>query len=353
MSTGSKAADREAGAGAGLTALAEARARLLARLVPVAPMSLPLAQVAGRVLAADVIAPADAPPGALALRAGLAVASLDTVGASPFSPAILPAAPVRVRSGEALPPGCDALLPEDAVALEGPFANRARRRRPRRGRAADRRGRPARRAARGGGYDALACRRRRPRGLRRRGGRRPRAPPAHRCGRPPASPAARLLADLTGAAGGEEAADSEFDLAALLGPVFPEDFEVSTGGLALRPGGEAMALGSIDGVPAVAMADRPEAALAAWLGLLAPALARLAGAPEGVRMIEVELSGKAASTPGFDDLVVLGEAHNGRCEVLAVGDVAWSVLVSAAAAALIAADSEGVPAGGRLAALPL
>ena len=92
-----------------LTALAEARERLLARLGPASIEEISLADALGRIAAADRRAARPVPEHDRALVAGWAVAAADTVGTSPYAPAFL-VAPRRVAAGDALLEGCDAVL---------------------------------------------------------------------------------------------------------------------------------------------------------------------------------------------------------------------------------------------------
>lgn len=92
--------------------LADAWAWLDARRSPAVPEAAPLAEAAGRVLAADLLHPADRPDRDIALSDGYAVAAEATVGAGPYSPLVLPARPCR--AGEALPDLADAVLGREA-----------------------------------------------------------------------------------------------------------------------------------------------------------------------------------------------------------------------------------------------
>ncbi|MBL8587203.1 MAG: hypothetical protein JNK46_01610, partial [Methylobacteriaceae bacterium] len=92
-----------------LTALDAALAALLDGLEPVAPEAATPAAAIGFALAAPLRAPGPVPARATALRAGLAVAAQDLVGAAPGAPALFAAPPARVAAGEALPEGCDAV----------------------------------------------------------------------------------------------------------------------------------------------------------------------------------------------------------------------------------------------------
>ena len=92
---------------------------ILQRLAPVAPRSVPIESARGSTLAKPVCAVAPVPLRAVALRSGLAVASLDLVGASAQSPVILTRAPPPVAAGDELPDCCDAVVDPAAVTETG------------------------------------------------------------------------------------------------------------------------------------------------------------------------------------------------------------------------------------------
>src|SRR3981081_3497917 len=73
------------------------------------------AKAGGLVLAEDVPAPGNLPPGALALERGYAIAARATVGASSYLPNLLSEMPPLLDPGDALPPGSDAILDIDDV----------------------------------------------------------------------------------------------------------------------------------------------------------------------------------------------------------------------------------------------
>jgi molybdopterin molybdotransferase len=75
---------------------------------------LPVAQALGFVLGETLVTPCAVPSGAIALRPGLAVRSLDTVGASAHSPVMLMSPPASVEAGDGLPPGCDAVIDRES-----------------------------------------------------------------------------------------------------------------------------------------------------------------------------------------------------------------------------------------------
>lgn len=101
-------------------ALGDVQRWIDARSAPPVPEPVPVAEAAGRVLAAAVAAPGDWPPADRAARDGVAVASTDTLGAGSYNPVPLLNA-VPVSAGEPLPPGADAVLPVEAVQTDAGF----------------------------------------------------------------------------------------------------------------------------------------------------------------------------------------------------------------------------------------
>ncbi len=110
----------------------EARARILAPLLPLAPEIVPLAEAWRRVLAADVVARLTQPPADVSAMDGYAVRAADAhagavlrvIGEAPaghpFAGAVGPGETVRLFTGSFMPAGADAvLLQEDAVADAG------------------------------------------------------------------------------------------------------------------------------------------------------------------------------------------------------------------------------------------
>jgi molybdopterin molybdotransferase len=75
-----------------------------------------LHQASGRVLGADVVAPAPIPPVDCAAIDGLAVHAADSLGAGAYNPLTLPA--TAVMAGEALPDAMDAVVPFDLADLD-------------------------------------------------------------------------------------------------------------------------------------------------------------------------------------------------------------------------------------------
>ncbi len=323
-----------------LVPLAAARARLLAGLSPVAPQRLPLHEALGFTLAEDVLAPADSPPAAVALRAGFAVRALETVGAGPYAPAPLLGEVRRLAAGDPLPAGCDALLPEDALDRDGPVPLALAAATPGdmiRRAGEDVRGR-ARLCAAGGRLTGAACAAMAAAGLAHCAVRVPRL----RIDGPDGA-AAFLLRHLA-CRSGVAVVLQDADIVALLASASGV-FEAVDNGLGLRPGGEDMAVGTHAGAPAVVLPNRPETALAAWFSLLLPGLEALSAASSAV--FPAILSNKVASTAGFADIVLLApdELDPARWQVLATGDLPWSKLAVATAVGLVPAESEGFPPG--------
>src|SRR5262245_37094007 len=79
-----------------LTPLAEGLAAIDALVHPVEPKEVDIGLAAGRILAADIKAPAKSPLVALALRDGWAVSSGETIDAGSYAPALLSTVPQRV-----------------------------------------------------------------------------------------------------------------------------------------------------------------------------------------------------------------------------------------------------------------
>ncbi|MCU0632734.1 MAG: molybdopterin biosynthesis protein [Methanolinea sp.] len=78
-------------------------------LIPLFPETIPLEESAGRITAQPVFATYSVPEVHLAAMDGIAVRSVDTVGASEQSPVTLPVA-IRVNTGNVVPPEYDAVI---------------------------------------------------------------------------------------------------------------------------------------------------------------------------------------------------------------------------------------------------
>jgi molybdopterin molybdotransferase len=105
--------------------LDEALAWIAAEVTPLPPETVPLSELCGRVLAADVVAPADEPLQTRAARDGLAVRADDLMGAAAYNPlsfrlstgaeALGAGEAAPVNAGDPVPRGSDAVVPFDYV----------------------------------------------------------------------------------------------------------------------------------------------------------------------------------------------------------------------------------------------
>lgn len=320
-----------------LTPLETCLSRALSGVAPVAAVACDPAAACGQVLAADLTLPHDLPRMAQALRAGLAVAALDLVGASAGAPVPL-GAPVAVGPGDPMPPGTDAVLPSDAI--DGPpgLPEAVRPVGP---------GEGVRRAGHDGrAGEAIAARgtRLRPRqalvaalaGIEAVAVRRPRVAVA--LADPAQAAFARAWAVGLGAAVAGDGADLTLRSATDHSPR-----------LALAPA-ETAWLERTAGALVLTLPARFDGMVAALLALGLPALAALSGVapcPE-VR----PLARKVASSVGMAELVLLARDGDGWLPQPA-GTLTLSRLAAAGAFAILLPDSEGLPAGAPLAALSI
>ena len=100
-----------------LTPLADVVAEIARSVPPVAQAGCAIGNALGRVLAQDVVAPAQSPARPLALRDGWAVRAEDTTDAGSYAPALLATLPTRMDAGDALPETADAVAPLDSIKL--------------------------------------------------------------------------------------------------------------------------------------------------------------------------------------------------------------------------------------------
>ena len=115
-----------------LLPVADARARIVASMMPTPPETVSLAQAGGRVLARDVIARVTQPPADVSAMDGYAVRAEDVahapavlrqVGAAPagsaFEGNVMPGEAVRIFTGGPLPQGSDAVVIQENVDANG------------------------------------------------------------------------------------------------------------------------------------------------------------------------------------------------------------------------------------------
>ncbi len=320
--------------------LAAVREMLLGRLSPAEPLSMALSGARGLVCAIDLVAPSDIPARPLALQAGWAVASSDTVGVSSYTPAVV--ATAWTEAGQFLPAPCDAVLPSDAVDDKGGVRTALVQVAPGEG-------------ARLAGQDVLAGQ------VLIRAGERitplkmavalasgvdrvfVRQPSVAVLGGGDNGPGpGRILLEALVQQDGTArlaAHRAEADLVIQIGDdAFPADPR-----MALVPA-ERGGVREDQGTLVVIAPERPEGALAIWIGLILPALAILSGA--GVAASQSgKLSGKLTSTVGLSELSVIAATLDAAgvplWRPLATGDIPWSALARATIALLTEPNSEG------------
>ena len=361
-------------------ALAEARGRLTAGVMPVAPISLGLGEAVGGTLAGDVVAMADLPARTLALRDGWAFAAEAVAGASPYAPILLASQPVWVEAGDDLPPGTDTVLGQEAIPdPEAP---------PGRIRVVEEA--PATEGTRGAGADlsrgqimAAAGTRLAPSrilGLAACGIARVdvRRPMVRLVATGPAGAAVcAALAAFIAADGGiavqtrqpgrhadavaEAILGSPADAVFVIGGTGFGRTDVSAAaltlagtvtahGVALRPG-ETAGFGTAGGRPVLLVPGRPDAALASYLTLGRPLLGALAGTRATDRRI-APLLRKIVSTLGMSELVFVQCRPEG-IEPLGSAEIPLHRLALADAAVLVPPEREGYVEGTSVEIIPL
>jgi len=361
-----------------LTPVATVLDRIAALVAPVAPRDIAITDAAGRVLAADVIAPRDLPPTAIALRDGYAVSSEVTADAGGYAPVLLAAAPL-VEVGEALPSGTDAVaLPDAVVARDGGHEIQAQ-------------------VAPGEGVlpphgDVSAGTVLLKAGARLRAvdiavlsaagiERVPLCTPRIHLVRTSATAdavldaASAMIARALAADGAEllHAADAASDDLAMAPGHADADAIVVIGGtgsgtndrsvhalaragrveahgIAIAPG-ETAAFGLVGSRPVLILPGRIDAALAVWLVLGRPILAKLAGSTAPESTVTARLTRKLASGLGLIEVVPVRLLANGA-EPIASGYLPLSSLAQTDGWVLIAADSEGYPPGAEVVIRP-
>jgi molybdopterin molybdotransferase len=370
-----------------LTAPQDALSALLDPLpAPVAPRRLPVEEAVGLALAEPLLAAVAVPDRPAAIHDGWAVAAADTLGAGPYSPAVLPGAPARVAPGDALPPGTDAVLPPFDLEADGPLPQALAPLAPGEGvrRMGEEIGAGTVLRAAGGRLAARDLPALAALGIAEVAVRVPRlawiaagpgiaADPARDTLRPLFAALAREAGatlhpappqppDPAAIAAALRAAAAGHDLLILAGGSGdgPEDrsAEGLSGagrllfhGLGARPGSSAGA-GLAEGRPVVLLPGRVEDALAAWLLLVRPLLEALSGAAPAPAL-RLRLTRKVASTVGLADLVPLRVDGGGGAEPLAVGSLPLAALSAAGAVLVVPPGSEGYEAGTEITALPL
>ncbi len=317
--------------------------RLMAGGDAVAPSLVPLAEAVGLVAAGTVRTGNPLPAKAQALRRGIAVASSEVIGASPYAPAPLAFEPVAVRAGDVLPPGCDAVLPADALQSTGPLHEIGQAAYP--GEDAVPAGgdlgsdaviiaagetvtREAVLALTLAGETAMSVRR----------------PAVAVDGLDPAIAglSAWLTSSLT-ACGCRITGSGPAALSIIIAR------DGGAGGLALNPGRDIRLDDGAHG-PVLVLPARFDSVVAGFYALVLPVVASLGG--RRLRRIARPLTRKLVSQVGVADIALLRNTEAGY-EPLSVGRITLSALLSADVVAIIDPYSEGAAAGDLLSAIPL
>jgi molybdopterin biosynthesis enzyme len=331
----------------------------------------------GLTLAADLMAKAAQPSAPVAIRDGWAVWSVNILDASPTAPVPLTQEPAWLETGDALPSGADAVLPVDAIAWQGGLAEAVAPVAPGEGVL------PA-----GGDAGAGAMLRSAGTRLRRSDiavlvaagiedvvARVPRVLLAGN-GTRIVDAAAQFIAGVVAADGcivkqhAETSAnqldrafhDEESDAVIVIGGTgtgrrdasvraLARSGRVVMHGIAISPG-ETAAFGEVDGRAVLLVPGRIDSAIAVWLLLGRPLLARLAGARDDEGGREYPLARKVASSLGLAEVVLVRRLSD-AVEPLASGYLSLTALANADGWILVPPDSEGWPAGTRVTVRPL
>jgi molybdopterin biosynthesis enzyme len=352
-----------------LAPLAELLARLDAVVAPVAARNVEIAAAVGATLAADVVAPADLPPAAAAIRDGWAVNSEHVLDAGSYAPVPLSPPPVWVETGGAMPEGTDAVLPVDAVAVTKAGAETLAAAAPGEGimsagsdaakgailRRAGERLRPSDAAVLGAAGIASVS---------------TRAPRVKIfCASVPTRSHADTISPIVARAVEAEGGIAQVAQAASLESALLDrgsdaiiaiggtgtgkrDASVKTlarigqveiHGFGISPG-ETAAFGVAKSHPVLLLPGRLDAALAVFLVAGRALLRRLAGRSDADPAIPVKLARKVASTVGLAEVVLVRLSENGA-EPLGTGVFSLHALARAEGWILISPESEGLAAG--------
>jgi molybdopterin molybdotransferase len=353
-----------------LTPLAEVLKRVAALAHPVAAREMETDQSAGRVLASDAAVDGPLPSRPTALRDGWAVRSELVSDAGAYAPTVLEPAPEFLEAGDAAAPGSDAVLPPDALVMRGAIAEAVAGVAPGEGMllagADAEEGTPLRRA--GLRLRPLDCSVLQSAGILRVWVREPRvlvscatitqdaadvvgplivrsidaAGGAARLVRAKRNMErfARMLEDrdadavVTVGGTGEGRRDASVRALARVG-------KIELHGMGIRPG-ETAALGVVGERPILMLPGRLDAALAVWLAVGRPLLARLTGLREVEGGRPATLVRKLTSTIGLAEVVPVA-ACEGGVEPLASGYFPLHALARAEGWIMVPPDSEGYP----------
>jgi molybdopterin biosynthesis enzyme len=359
-----------------LTPLADVLAAMSGSVATVAPRVVALSGALHRVLAEDAVARADQPAEPRALRDGYAVRAEDIADAGSYAAIPLAAAPMRVDVGDALPPNADTIVPLDAIRSQGGRFEAVASATIGDGvlpRGADLRAGDFIACAGWrlndfnlamlamAGHQQVPVREPRIRLVKARGatdavldaagGLLTRALDARGCAvRRSAGDLADALADTETdaviAVGGTGAGRSDASVHTLA-----KHGRVASHGIAISPG-ETAAFGTSGKRPVLLLPGRIDAAVAGWLTIGVPLVDRMSGSNDaGSPSTRAILSRKVASPIGLVEVVPV-RLVDGQAEPIA--SAYWSLAPLAATDGwiLVAANSEGLPAGSEVVIRP-
>jgi molybdopterin biosynthesis enzyme len=341
---------------------------------PVAPQLLAVATAVGGVLTVDAAIQYPVPATALALRDGWAVAAEETNDGSAYAPAPLPVA-LRVDAGAPMPNGTDAVAAIDAVTVRGGVMHALAPVAPgdgvlpvggdlAAGTTLLQRGQLLRHhhvaVLAAAGFEAVSIR----------------EPHIRIVGaRPETDTIVQFAANCIGGAVSREGgigttydlplahaiADEGADAVVIIGGTGSGENdttvrtlaafgEIKAHGIALCPG-ETTAFGVAGGRPVLALPGRLDAALAVWHLLGSRLMARLCDRDELLATRSARLTRKITSTVGLSELIPV-RCDGGSATPIASGYLPLSSLAQADGWVLVAANSEGFPAGSEVVVRP-
>jgi len=356
-----------------LTPLADVLA-LLDEIAPVTAQDIAITQALGRVLAADAVTKEAIPPVALAARDGWAVEADTTRDAGPYAPIMLQSPAQRIDAFAPMPPGTDAVAPVDAVTVIGGIMQIMAPVGPGEGM-----------LPQGGDAEAGAV-------LCKAGMLlrtidiaslaalgltqvRIRVPRIHlvlaRRDDAILQMVGHFLTSVATAAGANvtltgdlDAVLRDRDIHAVIGiggtgsgrnddavTTLSRAGTLTCHGIGLSPG-ETAAFGQVDSRPVLLIPGRLDAALACWLTLVQPMIAKLSNAKTSAFATSAALSRKITSTIGLADVVPV-RRDGDTITPLASGLLPLQTLAQADGWILIPAESEGYPAGTVVQVRPL
>jgi molybdopterin molybdotransferase len=357
-----------------LTPLRAILALIESRVSPVKARKCATAAAAGFTLADDVVT-AERPTSSIALADGFAVDAAAVADAGPYAPALLPALPQWIEAGQSLPRGTDAVAPLDAITQRGERVEvivpvlTGQGILPAGGDAA------AQTALRRAGERMrdIDCAVAAAVGFAELNVREPRIWIAR--GRATTTPlidaGLAMLARFVGKSGAtihgeltdlhEALARDEADAVIALGGTGGgrDDESVRTlarlgrveaHGIAVSPG-ETAAFGFAGERPVLLIPGRLDAAFALWLLVGRHLVAKLAGGSVTDAPTVVPLKRKVTSTIGMTELVPVA-CGGGMAEPLGSGYLSFAALTRSDGWIVVAADSEGFPAGAEVAVRP-